>query len=199
MNWKIVSIGILTVVVVSIVVYGFATQSAQTPPAYKFSWKLSTVNENNTTVILEIKDITVKAVTTESSEFYVDVTNISPIPLHSVIDISSGEPVGYPFNSSYVVYEDRDSDGFLSIGDRIIINKTTVRMRNYLNYSLIIITGYPWEELTSRSGVIGADVAIAKVPPPYVNVTPAVLDKVYDYEDHCWQGGGDIPYYVWRI
>ena len=199
MNWKIVGIGISIIVVLSIVVYGFVTQSAQTPPPYVFSWRLGIVEENYTTIILEIDNITIKALNTESSEFYVDITNKSPIPLHSLIDVSSREPVRYPFNSSYVIYEDRDSDGFVSIGDRMVINKTAVRMRNYLNYSLIIITGNPWKKLSFKFGIFGADVAIARVPPPYVEVTPAVLDKVYDYNDHCWQVGGDIPYYIWGI
>ncbi len=187
MNWKIVGIAISIIIVLFIIVYGFATQSAQTPPPYVFSWKLSIVGENDTTIILEIENITIKALNTESSEFCVDITNESPIPLYSVIDVSSGEPVRYPFNSSYVIYEDRDYDGFVSIGDRVIINKTTVKMGNYLNYSLIIITGNPWKKLSFRFGIFGVDVAIAKVPPPYVKVTPAVLNEIYDYEDHVWK------------
>ncbi len=199
MNWKIVGIGILIIVVSSVIIYGFATQSTQTPPPYVFSWKLSMVNENNTTVILKIENITVKAVNTEESQYFIDITNKTKIPLYSLVDCSGKDPVPYPFNSSYVIYKDANGDGVLSVGDRILVNRSNVQMDNYLNFSFTIITGYPWEKLSYKHGIIGSNIAIAKVPPPYVKVTPAVLDKVYDYDDHCWQVGGDILYYIWDI
>ena len=202
MNWKIWGAISITVIVISgIVIYISLAQSTtfQTPPAYEFHWKLSIFDKNNATVTLEIENITIEALNTEESQYFIDITNKTKIPLYSLVDCSGKDPVSYPFNSSYVIYKDVNGDGVLSVGDRILVNRSNVQMDNYLNFSFTIITGYPWEKLSYKHGIIGSNIAIAKVPPPYVKVTPAVLDKVYDYDDHCWQVGGDIPYYIWSI
>ena len=203
MNWKIMGAIVISILVISgVIIYILAILSTptQTPPPYYFYWRPDVLKENKTTVVLEIRDIRIMALNTETQEKWVNITNKTKIPLYSVVDFSGEYPVQYPFNSSRLIYEDLDNDSAFSIGDRIVINKSAIPMENYSNFGgFSVITLYPWEKLSYKYGVIGADVAVAKVPPPYVKVTPQVLHKVYDYEDHCIQTGGNIPYYVWGI
>ena len=203
MNWKIVGAITITILVISgVVIYVLAILSppTQTPPAYYFCWKPDVLEENETTVVLEVKDVKIYALNTETEEKLIDITNKTRIPLYALVDFSGEDPVQYPFDSSRLIYEDLDNDGAFSIGDRLVISKSAIPMENYSNFSgFSVVTLYPWKKLSFKYGVIGADVAIAKVPPPYVKVTPQVLHKIYDYEDHCIQSGGDIPYYIWGI
>ena len=203
MNWKIVgaiTIAILVISGVAIYVLAILSSQTQTPPPYSFCWRPNVLEENETTVVLEVKDVKIYALNTETEEKLIDITNKTRIPLYAIVDFSGGDPVQYPFNSSRLIYEDLDNDGAFSIGDRLVVNKSAIPMENYSNFSdFSVITSYPWKKLSFKYGVIGADVAIAKVPPPYVKVTPQVLHKIYDYKDHCIQTGGDIPYYVWGI
>jgi len=171
--------------------------SMDTPPPYRFLWELKIVDENESTVVLEIENV---SVATHRGKGFVDITNVTSIPLTSILVHSYNDtPVGYPFENSPISYRDVDDDGALSPGDRIIINRSGLRMDDYLNFSMIVVTGYPWERLKCRFGVFGADVADAKIPPPFVKVTPEIIGMIYDEEDHCWQGGGNIPYYIWGI
>ncbi len=203
MKWKMLGAITITLIVISgavIYVLAIISSPTQTPPAYYFYWRPNVLKENETTVVLEVKEVRIYALNTVTEEMWIDVTNKTKIPLYSIVDFSGRDPVQYPFNSTRLIYEDLDNNGALSIGDRVVINKSAIPMKNYSNFSgFSVVTLYPWEKLSSKYGIIGADVAIAKVPPPYVKVTPQVLHKIYDYEDHCIQTGDDIPYYVWGI
>ena len=203
MNWKKIGcVAIVIILIAGLVLYTITIPSTSigTPPPYSFYWRLSILDENKSTVTLEIRDIEIYAINTETEKKWVDVTNKTKIPLCSIVYVGNDNPVPYPFNSSSFLYEDVDNDSAVSTGDRMILNRSEIHMDNYSKLSCFsIITGYPWEKLTYRYGVVGSDTAIAKIPPPYVRVTPEVLHKVYDYEDHCWQVGGDDPYYVWAL
>ena len=198
MKRKILAAGIIAIILASLfLLQGIAMSSMDTPPPYRFLWELKIVDENESTVVLEIENVSVAA---HRGKGFVDITNVTSIPLISILVHSYNDtPVGYPFENSPISYCDVDADGALTPGDRIIINRSGLRMNDYLNFSMIVVTGYPWERLKCRFGVFGADVADAKIPPPFVKVTPEIIGMIYDEEEHCWQGGGNIPYYIWGI
>ena len=198
MKRRILAAGVIAIIFASLfLLQGIAMSSVGTPPPYFFLWELKIVEENKSTVVLEIENVSVAA---HRGKEFVDITNVTSIPLISILVHSyNGTPVGYPFLHTPVRYRDVDANAALSPGDRIIINRSGLRMNDYLNFSMIVVTGYPWERLKCRFGVFGADVADAKIPPPFVKVTPEIIGMIYDEEDHCWQGGGNIPYYIWGI
>ncbi len=198
MKRKIISIIVVVIILgFSFTLYGFLTYSPETPPPYEFFWELGIIEENNTTVIIEIQNILLLA---HHNHTYINITKITSIPLSSLLTLSNkGTPVSYPFMDSPVTYVDGDQNGVISCGDLIKINKTEFGMNDYLNLSLLTVTKYPWERLEFKFGVFGSDVADAKVPPPFVKVNQEIIKMIYDDEEHTWQSGGDISYYVWSI
>ena len=206
MKRKILAAGIIAIILASLfLLQGIAMSSMDTPPPYRFLWELKIVDENESTVVLEIENVSVAA---HRGKGFVDITNVTSIPLTSLLILNNlqngtvltcnGAPVTYPFLHTPVRYRDVDADGALTPGDRIIINRSGLRMNDYLNFSMIVVTGYPWERLKCRFGVFGADVADAKIPPTFVELTPEIIEKIYDKKRHTIQII-DEPYSIYMI
>ena len=207
MKRKILAAGIIAIILASLfLLQGIAMSSMDTPPPYRFLWELKIVDENESTVVLEIENVSVAA---HRDKGFVDITNVTSIPLTSLLILNNlqngtvltcnGTPVTYPFLHTPVRYRDVDADGALSPGDRIVINRSGLRMNDYLNFSMIVVTeGNPWERLKCRFGVFGADVADAKIPPTFVELTPEIIEKIYDKKRHTIQII-DEPYSIYMI
>ncbi len=190
MKWKKLGAIAIIIILTGIVLFSlFGNQKMETPPAYLFGWKLKIIQDDENVIVLEIENISGRAFRNGDM---VTMKNLT-IPLYSLIEPHTD----FPFNGSGIVYEDRDNNAALSIGDRLIIRKVCYNYTDYLNFSLSIITGYPWKECKSGPFTFGVSHAVAKIPPPYVRVTPEILNELKDRKDIIEGKNGD--YYVWPI
>ncbi len=118
MNRVMSVVFILIVVSLFLFIYIATRPPMDTPPPYRFYWELKIVEENNTGVILEVENISLFAY---RGHKYVDITNETTVPLHSVIVWYNGKPVNYPFLHTPIKYMDLDNNDLLSKKDRILI------------------------------------------------------------------------------
>ena len=195
MSWKIVSVIAVVVAFIGIVLFSLyiSSENVSTPPAYRFVWKLKIVDNNTSTLVLQVTDIYMCASGVGK------ISNVS-IPLYSVVEFNTSTT--YPFNASVIKYIDADENYNISTGDKIVINKTLYKIsyprKGYPEISsFAVITGYPWKEYEEDPFTIGSTRAIAYVPPPYIKVTPKIISDLEKQGDIVEGKNGN--YYVWPI
>ena len=79
----LVAVGVIAIILASLfLLQGIALSSVDTPPPYFFLWELEIVEENKSTVVLEIENVSVSA---HRGKGFVDITNLTSIPLTSLL------------------------------------------------------------------------------------------------------------------